>query len=311
MKQNNKPVLIIMAAGMGSRYGGLKQMDPMDEQGHLIIDYSIYDAVQAGFEEVIFVIKEEDRKTFEERIGSRISGKVRVSYAYQRIMDLPAGYTVPEGRKKPWGTGQAVLSAFFAANGNPFAVINADDYYGQEAFRLLYDYLSKVADDKDMYRYAMVGYRLKNTVTDNGYVSRGVCEVNDDGNLSSICERTHIEKHDGGIAYTEDEGQSWHTLGEDTVVSMNMWGFNFSIMRELLARFPKFLDKALQENPLKAEYYLPSVVEELISEKKATVKVMTTPDKWYGVTYKEDKPNVVAALKRLREEGKYPEKLLD
>ncbi|MCC6094948.1 MAG: nucleotidyltransferase [Eubacterium sp.] len=310
MENNNHPVLVIMAAGMGSRYGGLKQMDPMDDRGHLIIDYSIYDAVQAGFREVIFVIKEENKQIFKERIGDRISKNVKVSYAFQRLNDLPAGYQVPEGRVKPWGTGHAVLSCFFAVNGSPFAVINADDYYGRDAFVKMYQYLAKNADDKK-YRYAMVGYRLKNTVTENGYVSRGICEVNGQDELVGIQERTHIEKHPDGIVYTEDDGKTWTHLSDDTVVSMNMWGFNYSIMQELLSRFPAFLDRTMKENPLKGEYFLPSVVEELLKEDKAVVKVMTTPDKWYGVTYKEDKPVVEAALKSMTDRGIYPPELLD
>lgn len=310
MENNNHPVLVIMAAGMGSRYGGLKQMDPMDERGHLIIDYSIYDAVQAGFREIIFVIKDENKQIFQERIGDRISSRVKVSYAFQRLNDLPAGYQVPEGRVKPWGTGHAVLSCFFAVHGSPFAVINADDYYGRDAFRKMYDYLAHNGDDTK-YRYAMVGYQLKNTVTENGYVSRGICEVNDREELVGIHERTRIEKHSSGIEYTEDDGKTWTPLADDTVVSMNMWGFNYSIMNELLARFPAFLDRTLKENPLKGEYFLPSVVADLLAEDKAAVKVMTTPDKWYGVTYKEDKPVVTAALKKMTEDGIYPPELLD
>ncbi|MDO4622502.1 MAG: sugar phosphate nucleotidyltransferase [Eubacteriales bacterium] len=311
MVENKKPVLVIMAAGMGSRYGGLKQMDPMDEFGHLIIDYSIYDAVQAGFEEVIFVIKEENKELFKETIGDRISGRIRVSYAFQRLVDLPEGFTVPEGRVKPWGTGHAILSCYFAVNGRPFAVINADDYYGRDAFCKMYEYLSQHEDTPDAYSFAMVGYQLKNTVTENGSISRGVCSVNEKNQLVSIVERTRIEKLADGIAYTEDDGASWNPLSDDTVVSMNMWGFTYSIMDELVHRFNSFLEKAMIENPLKGEFFLPFVVEELLQEKKAVVEVMTTPDKWYGVTYKEDKETVVAALKTMRESGKYPNQLLD
>ncbi len=306
----NKPVLVIMAAGMGSRYGGLKQMDAMDEQGHLIVDYSIYDAVQAGFEKVIFVIKEENLKIFREKIGDRISRHIHVEYAFQRIQDIPEGFSVPEGRVKPWGTGHAILSAYFAVQEAPFAVINADDYYGREAFQLMYDYLAANRDD-EKYRYAMVGYQLKNTVTENGYVSRGVCEVNEKQELIGICERTRIEQHGDGIVYTTDDGESWNVLPDNTIVSMNMWGFTYSIMNELLKGFPKFLEKGIVENPLKCEYFLPSAVEKLLTEQKAVVQVMTTTDKWYGVTYQEDKPQVVEAFQRMREEGKYPRNLLD
>lgn len=310
MTDSKKPVLVIMAAGMGSRYGGLKQMDPMDERGHLIIDYSIYDAVRAGFEKVIFVIKEENYDLFRETIGNRISAKVEVAYAFQRLGDLPEGFAVPEGRVKPWGTGQAILSAAGAAEGAPFAVINADDYYGKEAFQKAFDYLSSSRDD-DMYRFAMVGYQLKNTVTENGSVSRGVCRVSPDGFLQEIRERTRIEMRPDGIACTEDGGESWIHLDDDTIVSMNMWCFSAGIMDELKSRFPQFLENGIRENPLKCEYFLPSVVEALLKENKATVKVVTTPDKWYGVTYREDKPGVVAALAAMRKAGVYPDALLD
>lgn len=307
---NNRPVLVIMAAGMGSRYGGMKQMDPMDDRGHLIIDYSIYDAVQAGFRDVVFVIKEENEELFRKMIGDRIAHQVNVTYAFQKIENLPEGYEVPEGRVKPWGTGHAILSCMDAVKDAPFAVINADDYYGSEAFRLMYDYLSKVEDD-EKYRYAMVGYKLENTVTENGSVSRGVCGVNAVGELTGIVERTRIEKREHGIAFTEDEGQSWTALSGDTVVSMNLWGFGYSVMKELSERFPEFLDQAMKENPLKGEFFLPSVVEQLLKEEKACVKVMTTSDKWYGVTYKEDKPVVVEAFAKMQAEGKYPAGLLD
>ncbi len=310
MTDSKKPVLVIMAAGMGSRYGGLKQMDPMDERGHLIIDYSIYDAVRAGFEKVIFVIKEENYDLFRETIGDRISAKVEVAYAFQRLVDLPEGFAVPEGRVKPWGTGQAILSAAGAAEGAPFAVINADDYYGKEAFQKAFDYLSSSRDD-DMYRFAMVGYQLKNTVTENGSVSRGVCRVSPKGFLLEIRERTRIEMRPDGIACTEDGGESWIHLDDDTIVSMNMWCFSAGIMDELKSRFPQFLENGIRENPLKCEYFLPSVVEALLKENKATVKVVTTPDKWYGVTYREDKPGVVAALAAMRKAGVYPDALLD
>lgn len=302
-----KPVLVIMAAGMGSRYGGLKQIDPVDDQGHIIIDFSMYDAKRAGFEKVIFVIKKENEADFKEAVGNRIEQYLDVSYVYQDINNLPEGYSVPEGRVKPWGTAHAVLSSINEVDG-PFAVINADDYYGVEAFQLIYDYLSTHADD-EKYRYTMVGYQLKNTVTDNGHVARGVCEMNAQGQLVEINERTQIEKHNGGIAYTEDGGETWTELAEDTIVSMNMWGFTRSILDEIKDGFPAFLENGLATNPLKCEYFLPSVVSDLLGEDKATVTVLTSKDKWYGVTYKEDKPVVVEAMKKMMEIGVYPKHL--
>ena len=302
-----KPVLVIMAAGMGSRYGGLKQIDPVDEYGHIIMDYSLYDAKRAGFESVVFIIKKENEEVFKEVIGNRIGTYMNVSYVFQDINNLPEGYAVPEGRNNPWGTGHAVLSSIDAVDG-PFAVINADDYYGVEAFQLIYDYLANHEDD-EKYRYVMVGYILKSTVTDNGTVARGVCGMNEQGELVSITERTKIGKREGGIAFTEDDGQTWTPISENTIVSMNMWGFSKSILKEMKDRFAAFLDASLPNNPLKCEYALPTVVSDLLQEGKATVLVLSTEEKWYGVTYKEDKPVVVNALKMMREQGRYPEKL--
>ena len=302
-----KPVLVIMAAGMGSRYGGLKQIDPVDDDGHIIMDFSMYDARRAGFEKVIFIIKRELEADFKERVGNRISRYMDVSYVYQELADLPEGYEVPEGRVKPWGTAHAVLSCIDQIEG-PFAVINADDYYGQEAFQLIYDYLASHEDD-DKYRYTMVGYHLGNTVTDNGHVARGICDMNENGELIAIHERTRIEKRDDGIAYTEDDGQTWTYVPADTTVSMNMWGFTRSILEEIRDGFPEFLDHGLKTNPMKCEYFLPAVVSDLLGEEKATVAVLTSVDKWYGVTYKEDKPVVVAAIRKMKEEGRYPEHL--
>ncbi len=300
----NKPVLVIMAAGMGSRYGGLKQIDPVDDEGHIIMDFSIFDAKQAGFEKVIFIIKRENEEDFKTAVGDRVSRYMEVVYAYQEVGNIPEGYQVPEGRVKPWGTAHAVLSCIHEIDG-PFAVINADDYYGQDAFRLIYDYLSTHADD-DKYRYTMVGYRLGNTVTDNGHVSRGVCEMNEEGELIAINERTKIEKRDGGIAYTEDDGKTWNHLSADTIVSMNMWGFTRSILDEIRDGFPAFLDEGLKTNPMKCEYYLPAVVSRLLGEDRAAAAVLKSGDKWYGITYKEDKPVVEAAMQRMKEEGRYP-----
>lgn len=303
----SKPVLVIMAAGMGSRYGGLKQIDPIDDAGHIIMDFSLYDARKAGFEEAIFIIKKENEAAFREAIGDRVSQYMNVSYTFQDIAALPEGYSAPEDRVKPWGTAHAILCAMDQISG-PFAVINADDYYGREAFSLIYDFLSAAHDD-DKYRFAMVGYLLKNTVTDNGYVARGVCVTDGDDFLKSVVERTRIEKRDGGIAFSEDGGETWEQLPSDSIVSMNLWGFSNSMLQEIKAGFPVFLDKALESNPLKGEYFLPSVVSELIEGNKATVKVLTTPDKWFGVTYKEDKPVVIAAMKKMKENGVYPENL--
>ena len=302
-----KPVLVIMAAGMGSRYGGLKQIDPVDEQGHIIMDFSIFDAKRAGFEKVVFIIKKENEADFKEAVGNRMAEQMEVAYVYQDLHNIPEGFEVPEGRVKPWGTAHAFLSAIDEIDG-PFAVINADDYYGRDAFQVIYDYLATHEDD-DKYRYTMVGYKLENTVTDNGHVARGVCDTNEAGELVRITERTRIEKRNGGIAYSEDDGASWTELPGDTLVSMNMWGFTRSILDEIKAGFPAFLEKGLVSNPMKCEYFLPAVVSTLLEEGRATVAVLASADKWYGVTYKEDKPVVVQAIKKMKAEGRYPEKL--
>ncbi|MEY8386098.1 sugar phosphate nucleotidyltransferase [Oscillospiraceae bacterium 38-13] len=301
-----KPVLVIMAAGMGSRYGGLKQLDPVGNHGQLIIDYSIYDARRAGFETVVFVIKPEIEADFKACIGDRMSKAMDVRYAYQLKEDLPEGYAVPGERQKPWGTAHAALAARNVVDG-PFAVINADDYYGPEAFREIYDYLS-AHEDGELYEYVMVGYLLKNTVTENGTVARGVCEETPDHFLTRVTERTKIEKGEPP-RYTEDDGKTWTDLPGDTIVSMNMWGFTRSFLDEAWKRFPAFLDKALAENPAKAEYFLPTVVSQLIDEGRARVRVLRSEDKWYGVTYREDKPTVVAAITEKTEAGLYPDRL--
>ncbi len=302
----NKPVLVIMAAGMGSRYGGLKQLDPVGNHGQLIIDYSIFDARRAGFETVVFVIKPEIETDFKAAIGDRVSKVMDVKYAYQLKEDLPEGYSVPAGRTKPWGTAHAALAARNIVDG-PFAVINADDYYGPEAYQEIYNYLSTHSDG-DMYEYVMVGYLLKNTVTENGTVARGVCEETADHYLTRVTERTKIEKGEPP-RFTEDDGRTWTDLSADTIVSMNMWGFTRSFLDEALARFPAFLDKTLAVNPEKGEYFLPTVVSQLIDEGKARVKVLRSEDKWYGVTYREDKPTVVAAITEKTAAGLYPDRL--
>lgn len=304
---NEKPVLVIMAAGMGSRYGGLKQIDPVDAYGNKIIDFSIFDAVQAGFEKVVFIIKKSIEKEFRENIGDRMAAHVQVEYVFQELDRLPNGYQVPEGRVKPWGTGHAVLCCKDIING-PFAVINADDYYGKSAFVSIYDRLSRVSDG-EKYQYAMAGYQLYNTLTENGHVARGVCSTDEAGKLVDIHERTRIEKHGDRAEFTEDDGVTWTELGEDTIVSMNMWGFTKSILSELDERFTAFLDRELPVNPVKCEYFLPFVVDELLKEGRAEVSVLKSVDRWYGVTYKEDKEMVVNAIQGLKEAGLYPETL--
>lgn len=300
-----KPALVIMAAGMGSRYGGLKQIDPVGPNGEIIIDYSIYDALQAGFEKIVFIIKKEIEDDFKEVIGNRTAKEVQVEYAYQRLDNLPEGFTVPEGRTKPWGTGHAVLSCKGIIK-EPFAVINADDYYGREAFELLYRELT-AEKQNDCYSFCMVGYRLENTITENGHVARGVCKVDSNGFLTDIVERTKIEKRNNSIEFTEDGG-SWTSLPADSIVSMNCWGFSSELIGELERRFAGFLAEN-SCNLLKAEYFLPFVVDELIKEEKANVKVLQTGEKWYGVTYREDKETVIHAIVQMIEAGKYPERL--
>lgn len=302
-----KPVLVIMAAGMGSRYGGLKQIDPVDEYGNIIIDFSIFDAKQAGFEKVIFIIKKAIETEFKIHIGNRISRYMDVAYVYQEVDKIPEGFEVPEGRVKPWGTAHAVLCCKDLIDG-PFAVINADDYYGKKAFHMIYDQLASVEDD-DRYQYTMVGYQLYNTLTENGHVARGVCSVDGENHLADIHERTRIEKHGSLAEYTEDDGATWVGLPESTIVSMNMWGFTKSILGELDGRFGAFLEQNLPVNPLKCEYFLPFVVDELLKSGRAEVTVLKSVDRWYGVTYKEDKEMVVKAIKGLKDSGLYPQKL--
>ena len=303
-----RPILVVMAAGMGSRYGGLKQIDPVGGHGEAILDYTLFDARRAGFETVVFIIKHEIEEAFKATVGARVDKSgMEIRYAFQQLEKLPTGYTVPEGRVKPWGTAHAILAAADQIDA-PFAVVNADDYYGPEAFKVMFDRLSQVQDG-DKYEYAMVGFLLKNTVSENGHVSRGVCESDDAGYLTRVTERTRIETYEGGIHYSEDGGESWTDLDGGTLVSMNLWGFTESFLREDTARFAAFLDKALAENPMKGEYFLPSVVSQLIDEGKARVKVLTSHDKWYGVTYQEDKPLVVKALAEKTAQGQYPDGL--
>lgn len=304
---NKKPILVVMAAGMGSRYGGLKQIDPVGPSGEAILDYSLYDARRAGFETVVFIIKHEIEQAFQEAVGARaLRAGFEVRYAYQQLDKLPEGFTVPEGRVKPWGTAHAILVAEEAIGEAPFAVINADDYYGPQGFRLVYDYLCSHADG-DRFAWSMVGFLLKNTVSANGSVSRGVCVTDAAGNLHSVTERTCIAPYAGGIHYSEDGGESWTDLDENSVVSMNLWGFTPAYIAEAKAGFAAFLRENLPVNPLKCEYYLPSVVTAALEEGKASVHVLTSTDKWYGITYREDKPALVEALRRMSADGLYPQ----
>ena len=307
MANDKKPTLIIMAAGMGSRYGGLKQVDKITDTGEVILDFSLYDAMLAGFDRAVFVIKEEHRDLFRELVDERAGKHMEIEYAYQKLDDIPDGVEIPEGREKPWGTAHAVLSCRHLING-PFAVINADDYYGPMGFIAMYDYLTTHEDD-DKYNYCMIGYRLENTVTENGHVARGVCDIDENGYLEQVTERTKITQREQDIAYTEDDGKSWVSLPERTVVSMNFWGFSHSMMKELEKGLPDFFANVVSENPIKGEYYLPAAADRLVKEGKARVKVLTTGDKWYGVTYKADKEDVKNALESMKDKGDYPEKL--
>ena len=304
-----KPVLVVMAAGMGSRYGGLKQIDPVGAYGEAILDYSLFDAHEAGFETAVIIIKEAIKNDFMEMVGKRLeSCPMEIRYAYQELDKLPAGYTVPEGRTKPWGTSHAILCAREAIDGAPFAVVNADDYYGKDAYKVIYDFLAN-NEDGEKYSYCMVGYELGKTVTENGSVARGVCVTSEEGYLTDITERTKIEQYEGGIHFTEDDGATWTDLTEDTTVSMNLWGFTESFINAAEASFPAFLDATLSGGKAKAEFFLPATVSMLLGEDKATVKVLRSADKWFGVTYAADKPQVVAALKAMADEGKYPDGL--
>ena len=301
--KNQEPVLVVMAAGMGSRFGGLKQMTPVDGEGCFIIDYSLYDAYRAGFRRVAFIIKKELEEAFRQTVGHRMERFFEVHYIYQELTRLPEGYAVPEGRQKPGGTAHAVACCRGVVDA-PFAAINADDFYGRGAFEAVYRFLKENTDEN---AYCMAGYRLRNTLTENGSVARGVCEV-ENGLLTGVTERTKIFKRGENAAFTED-GETFTELSGDALVSMNFWGFTPHFLDVIWARFPAFLDKALAENPIKGEFFLPLAVSQLIGGKKATVTVLTSPDKWYGVTYAADKPAVVAALRRMTDEGKYPDGL--
>ncbi len=302
----DKPVLVIMAAGMGSRYGGLKQMDSMDDQGHRIIDFSIYAAKEAGFEKVVFIIKHAIEEDFVKLVGDPISKHMQVEYVFQELDKIPAGYEIPDGRTKPWGTTHAISCCKDVIDG-PFMVINADDYYGKEGFKILYKFLTDTAE-KDS-EYAMVAYELGKTLTEKGSVTRGVCKKDSLGNLQDIVEQKTIVMTETGAAYSEDDGVTFKDIDVKTPVSMNMWGFKKGLLDELQKAFVRFLDEDVAGNPLKAEALLPSDIDRLIKGGKATVKVFTSSDKWFGVTYQEDKPYVVANIKALKDAGEYPEKL--
>lgn len=364
-----KPALIIMAAGMGSRYGGLKQVDPVTPEGEILLDFSLYDAMMAGFEDVVFIIRKEHREAFDNLLKDRAGKHLSIHYAYQELSDLPEGFEVPDGRTKPWGTCHAVMACRDIVKG-PFAVINADDYYGPSAFMQIYDFLSSVASsevssaenhsdndvltskgsdnnsrtsetsneipqDNKISDFAMVGYMLPNTLSESGHVARGVCQISDSGYLSDIVERTKIMRrpidsdpnsesisnsdsvdtkdsvsHRGSeIAYEDSETGDWITLYEDTIVSMNFWGFTQSFMQAMIDNFPAFLEESLKSDPLKAEYFLPFIVDKMIVAGSARVKVLPSKDRWYGMTYKEDKPLVTAALQSMKDKGLYPDKL--
>ena len=300
-----EPTLVILAAGMGSRFGGLKQITAVDDHNHAIIDYSLFDAYRAGFRKVAFIIKHEIEEDFKARVGRRMEKYFDVKYVYQQLDRLPEGYFVPEGRVKPWGTGHAVLCCRGVVDG-PFAVINADDYYGPSAYTALYEFLSA---DRPANEHAMVAYELRNTVTEHGSVARGICSV-ENGLLTDVVERTKIFKRGSDAEFTED-GEKFEFLSGDSPVSMNCWGFGPGMLEELEGRFPAWLEENLPANPLKAEYFLPFVVNALIQEGEGCVHVLPCRESWYGITYREDMDSVVSHLAALRAEGRYPEILLD
>ena len=300
-----EPTLVILAAGMGSRFGGLKQITAVDNHGHAIIDFSLYDAYRAGFRKVVFIIKHEIEEDFKNAIGRRMEKYFDVKYVYQQLDVLPAGYSVPEGRVKPWGTGHAVMCCAGVVDG-PFAVINADDFYGPSAYSTLFDYLKEDRADNE---HAMVAYELRKTVTENGSVARGICSV-ENGYLTDVVERTHIEKRGDDAAFTED-GVNFVAVSGSVPVSMNFWGFGKSMLRELQGRFPAWLDENLPANPLKCEYFLPSVANAVIKENRGSVRILNCHETWHGITYKEDMDSVVNYLAELRRQGVYPEALLD
>lgn len=302
---NQEPTLVIMAAGMGSRFGGLKQLTPVGPRGEFIIDYSIYDALAAGFRKVVFVIKREIEAEFREKIGARIARRAQVDYVFQELDCLPEGIPVVQ-REKPWGTGHAVMCCRGTVDG-PFVVINADDYYGGTCFRLLYDFLTGPQDGARLH-LAMAGYILENTLTENGSVSRGVCTTDSEHYLTDIVERVRIEKRADGAAFTEDEGRTWEPLPAGCTVSMNCWAFPAGALEKFEEVFRGFYHDP-STNPLKSEFYLPFVVDRLVIAGEADVQVLETPDRWYGMTYQEDRQKVIDAIRTMTDAGKYPDGL--
>lgn len=300
----NEPILIVMAAGLGSRFGGVKQLASFGKNGECIIDYSLFDAYRAGFRRVIFVVNDQIKDDFRQKIGCHVEDRMEVHYAIQRLSALPDGCALPEGRTKPWGTGHAVMCCREFVDA-PFAAINGDDFYGRDAFKKIYDFLSVPHARGE---YAMAGFLLKNTLSENGSVSRGICQTDENGLLQSIVERTHIISSCDGPLYTLD-GKTYELLPPDTPVSMNMWGFTPDLMDEICARFTVFHAEAMAKNPLKGEYFLPFVVNDTLREGRSTVRVLHTESKWYGITYQADLPAVRDALSRLTQAGEYPESL--
>lgn len=299
------PQLLLMAAGIGARYGGLKQIDSVGPAGEILIDYSIYDALEAGFGKVVFIIRKSFADEFHERIGRNVEKRTDIAYVYQEIKTVPEGVVPPAQRTKPWGTGHAVLCAANDITA-PFAAINADDFYGRGAFVSLFDYLKNEREDGDVLDFCMVGYVLKNTLTEHGHVARGVCTAGADGYLETIVERTKIRKFGQVVRYTEN-GENWIDIPADSIVSMNMWGFTPSVFVELESRFRRFA--AENADDLKAEFYVPTFVNELVQDGRARAKVLHTDEKWFGITYRQDKPPVVQAIRYLIDRGVYPKNL--
>ena len=301
---SDRPTLVIMAAGMGSRFGGNKQIAPVDEAGHAIIDFSIFDAVRSGFGRVVCVIKPQMEADFRRAVGDRIARHVEMRYAYQTLDTLPEGFDIPDGRVKPWGTGHAVLCALSQVDG-PFAAINADDFYGRGAFEAAGAFLSAAGDDHE---HAMVGYNIENTLTENGTVSRGLCAVSGD-TLTDITERTVIRACPGGAEFTEDGGGTWTFIPAGTPVSMNLWAFRRGILEAFPRMFREFLTRDVPGNPMKAEFFLPNVPKALIAAGTAKVRLLPTHERWYGMTYREDADKVRAAIAQMKARGEYPDKL--
>lgn len=304
MKQ---PTLVVMAAGMGSRYGGLKQVDPVGPGGQIIMEYSLFDAKRAGFERVVFVISAAMEKDFPSSIREKVGDALQMDFVVQHLTDIPEGYQLPEGRTKPWGTAHAIRACRNVVDA-PFAAINADDYYGSHAFDAMYKFLSNVKDDAKPSEYVMVGYELINTLSMEGSVARGICETDHNGHLVAIKERTHVVWSSDGALYM-DADELYRKLPEGALASLNLWGFTPDFLGELDSRFARFLDSEVKENPLKAEFYLPEAVGQMLREGEARATVLPNSDRWYGVTYKNDRPIVQEAILRMTKEGLYPEKL--